>query len=136
MKLQLDTEKLIAKAVKNWDKLKRLGVPKKESYSNYTITETPIGTTHWDNPNLLWLYITSSEEGYYEGSQSQIGLTKDGKLVYQFQSHCSYNSYEDNEDAGIPITADEIKSFNFTYKIPKEWEAIIYFNLKKLLSSK
>ncbi len=49
----------------------------------------------WDVPkDVLWLYATSNEENY-EGSQTQIGIQKNGTRVWGFFSHCSCNSYEE-----------------------------------------
>jgi hypothetical protein len=132
MTLQPKTETLISRAVEQWKQLKAKTSPdKRESYS--TSFTHPLGVAHWDNPNLLWLYITSNEESY-EGSQTQIGLTRDGKLRWEFQSHCSCDGYEDSAGNGEEMPEDSKKSYEFM-EVPKEWEIIIQANLEKLLQS-
>jgi len=64
----------------------------------YDIKEKSIvGKLTWNKPvEILWLYSTSREEDY-EGSQTQIGIKKDGTIVWGFFSHCSCYGYEDYE---------------------------------------
>ena len=53
-----------------------------------------VGKLEWTNPNdVLWLYCTENEEGY-EGNQTQIGVQKDGTIVWSYYSHCSCYGYE------------------------------------------
>ncbi len=131
MTLEKETEKLIARAVKKWSSLKKIQSRRESHLDEF---DSPTGHFFWDNPNILWLYCTGKEEGY-EGSQTQIGLTKDGKLVWEFQSHCSCNSYKNTKEVGNEWPEDVKKHYELS-DIPKEWEAIIQYNFKKLLKSK
>ena len=55
-----------------------------------------VGKLWWVEPKeVLWLYATNNDEEGYEGSQTQIGIKKDGALVWAFYSHCSCNWYSD-----------------------------------------
>ena len=75
----------------------------------YDMEKRPIvGKLTWNNPvDILWLYSTKNSEGY-EGSQTQIGIKKDGTVVWGYFSHCScygyesytgdYKEFEDKED--------------------------------------
>jgi hypothetical protein len=87
---------------------------------------------HWNNPNLLWLFATQDEEDY-EGSQTQIGLARDGKLKWEFQSHCSCNDYEDSSELGVDFPPTTMKSYELR-TIPIDWEAEIEKNLKIILA--
>lgn len=129
MELNKETQKLVSKAISQWDKLK-LKQSGKEEYG--TEFKTPIGQIHWDNPTVVWVYASSNEEGY-EGSQIQIGLNKTGNFVWEYQSHCSCNGYEDTKEELPVIPEDTTKSYELG-DIPKDFEAVIQFNLKKLLS--
>jgi hypothetical protein len=68
---------------------------KNEKDSNYDYTQNVIGKLFWICPdNVLWLYSTDNKEDY-EGHQTQIGITREGKVVWGFFSHCSCYGYED-----------------------------------------
>lgn len=132
--LNKDTQKLIKKAVKNWEALRK-DFSKPTSSSYVADTESKIGILHWDNPNLLWVLITNNDEGY-EGSQTQIGLAKDGRLMWEYQSHCSCNGYE--HSSGEPNNdfckdLEGKKSYELN-GIPLDWETKIQENLKKILN--
>lgn len=90
-----------------------------------------IGSLYWDNPNCLWILATSNEEGY-EGNQTQLGLTKERKIVWEYQSHCSCNEYENSSDP-LEEFDFEKKSYELN-EIPIDWEKIVCENLKKILA--
>lgn len=134
--LSKETQELVNELVKRWDEIKQKAFPwnKKGEYSS-EVEDTPIGKIWWNTPHLIWIMVTDKEEGY-EGSQSQIGVAKDGSLRWQYQSHCSCNSYEDTEDMGEQFTVDTLKSFDFTYTNPPlDWELQMRKNLRTLLST-
>lgn len=64
--------------------------------SKYDGNNLVVGRLWWKTEKVLWLYATSNEESY-EGSQTQIGILKDGTVVWGYQSHCSCNGYEDDK---------------------------------------
>jgi len=132
VKLASETQKLIQKVVKNWNKIRNNFIVEKAEYG--AGGKTKIGEIWWDNPNLIWIFVSDKDEGY-EGSQSQVGITKDGVLRWEYQSHCSCNSYEDSADLPEQFTQDTLKSFEFTFtQPPLDWEQKMQENMKKLLS--
>jgi hypothetical protein len=55
-----------------------------------------VNNLYWVVPEeVIWLYATNNEEDYDDCSQTQIGVTKEGKIVWGFFSHCSCYGYED-----------------------------------------
>lgn len=85
----------------------KIKIPKKiidywSSYKNkfnkndYYKGDNPvIGNLYWIVPNeVIWIYTTNREEGY-DGSQTQIGIKKDGTIVWGYFSHCSCYGYEE-----------------------------------------
>lgn len=85
----------------------------------------------WNNPHVIWVLATNNEEDY-SGSQTQIGLTEKGKLVWEYQSHCSCNSYEDSEQIPEEFLKADLKSYELK-EIPLDWEDKIRENIKLLL---
>lgn len=131
MQLKKETQKLVNKIVKNWEVLKNKEKLKKQNYgSEFT---SVIGILYWDNPNCLWVLATQNEEDYL-GSQIQLGLTKEGKIVWEYQSHCSCTDYE-NSHGHLPELDLSKKSFELD-KIPLDWENKIQENIKKILKIK
>lgn len=133
MNISKDTKSYIAKAVNNWENIKKKHFPfeKKGDYS--AEFDSSIGHIHWNNPNVIWVLSTMNEEGY-EGSQTQIGLTKDGKLVWEYQSHCSCNSYEDSTQIPAEFLKSDLKSYELN-SLPIDWEDKIRENIKILLKN-
>jgi len=120
----------IEELVKNWDLIKSKQVLKKEDFGSGR--ETIIGKLWWDNPDLIFVLITDQEEGY-DGSQAQIGVSKDGKLRWEYQSHCSCNYYEDSSGLGEEFVPELSKKSYELNSIPLDWEKIITGNIEKLL---
>ena len=128
-----DTEKLISKLTKNWESVKSHQVLKKEEYGSGR--ETVIGKLWWDNPDLIFVLVTDQEEGY-NGSQAQVGITKDGRIRWEYQSHCSCNDYEDSMGDGDGDFVPELSKKSYELKgIPLDWEAQIRTNIEKLLEA-
>lgn len=124
-----ETTKAIAKLVANWDKVKQKQVLKKEDYGSER--ETVIGKLWWDNPDLIFVLVTDQEEGY-DSSQAQIGITRDGKIRWEYQSHCSCNSYEDSTGEQEDFLSELTKKSYELNGIPLDWEKQIVDNIKKL----
>lgn len=134
IKLSKETQELLAQVVNNWQSIKDKFIKSKE-YEWSSEAESLIGHVWWDNPNLVWILVTNKEEGY-DGSQSQIGVAKDGTLRWEYQSHCSCNGYEDTSELPEQFTQDTLKSFDFTYtEPPLSWEEEMRANMKTLLDS-
>lgn len=131
-----EIEELIKRVCERWDFYKSKESSEKGEYSDNSRTKTLNGyTTAWNNPNLLWLLV-DIEEGGYEGSGSQVGLTKDGKLKWEYQSHCSCDDFADTNgygDGELALDAkDEVKSYELS-KLPTEWQKIVKVNLEEIL---
>jgi len=130
-----DTQKLLDKVVKKWDAARALftAAPKPHEYS--VARETPIGTIEWDNPNVVWLLV-AIDSSSYEGSGSQIGLTKDGRLVWEY--HCSCDDFEDSDHALSSDFLQDIKDTKKSFElnsVPLDWEEQIRENAKKILAA-
>ncbi len=126
-----ETATYVKKLVAKWDKVKATQVIKKEEYG--AGRETVIGKLHWDNPDLIFVLVTDREEGY-EGSQAQIGITKDGKVRWEYQSHCSCNSYEDSTGIGQEFDPKLSRKDYQLSEIPLDWDTIIKENIIKMLT--
>ena len=127
-----ELETAVQKLVKNWDKVRASYITKKEEYGSGR--ESKIGSLWWDNPNVIFVLVTGNEEEY-EGSQTQIGVTKDGKLKWEYQSHCSCNDYEDSDGIGEDFPpADMTKKIYELNDVPLDWQEKIIENITKLLS--
>lgn len=133
MNLSNETQKSVKKLVRNWERVRAYfsQLPKKEDWLNDR--ESVIGHLWWDNPDLVWVLITDKEESY-EGSQAQIGITKDGRIMWEYQSHCSCNSYEDSTGEGNGEFLPELSKKSYELNgIPYDWEHQIRENITKLL---
>lgn len=54
-----------------------------------------LGHLWWTIPEeVLWLYATQDGEDSYDGSETQVGVKKDGTVVWGYFSHCSCYGYE------------------------------------------
>jgi len=129
MNLAQETKELITELVNNWDKVKSTMFLRKIDYGSGK--ETRIGNLWWDNADLIFVLVTDMEEGY-EGSQAQIGISKEGGIRWEYQSHCSCNDYEDS--SGLGNEFDLTKKGYELNAIPLDWEEQIRNNIKKLLA--
>lgn len=124
--MKTKTQKLVKWVANNFDAVKNLPKTKEDYVSGI---ENCIGKFYWDNPNLAWVYVAGSEEGY-EGSQTQLGISRDGKIKWSYQSHCSCNDYEDENEIGEDFPTTE-KNYELD-RIPEDWEKIVCDNILKL----
>jgi len=78
------------------------------------------------------LYSTSRTEDY-EGSQTQIGIDKEGKLMWGYFSHCSCYGYEDyNGDyKEFEDNEDTFKMYEMN-EVPKEILIILKGRIKEI----
>lgn len=131
-------EELIKKVCAKWDYYKSKEVTEREG-DKYNASEVRTMNGHltsWDNPNLLWLMV-NVDGGGYEEYGNQVGLTKDGDLVWEYQSHCSCNGFADTKsphgDGTLCLGCDGgPKNFKLN-SLPDEWEKIIKANLEQIL---
>lgn len=136
LNLSDETTQVIGDVLLRWAELKTKFFPFKQKgsadylYSSERI-DSVIGTIWWNTPHLVWLFATQNVEDY-EGSQTQIGITEEGELMWQYQSHCSCNGYEDTSEVGEHFDEESLKSFNLR-EVPRDWENQIKENAKKLL---
>lgn len=128
-------QELISKVCKKWDYYKS----KEEKTDNYgtTTVKTLNGyTTSWDNSNLLWLMV-NIEGSFYEEWGNQVGLTKNGKIVWEYQSHCSCDDFGDTSsthgDGELCLGCDEKPKSYELLELPKDWEKIVKANLEEIL---
>lgn len=135
--MEEEIKNLIKKVCEKWDfyKSKEVGEKPYES-SDYTAVTTLNGyTTAWDNPNILWLLVNVEGSGYEEYG-NQVGLTKDGKIVWEYQSHCSCNGFGDSAghgDGELCLGCEEKPKRYELNNLPKDWEKIIKVNLEQIL---
>lgn len=132
MNISKETIVAIEKAVKCWDEIKAKHFPFEKKGEYNSGFDSAIGHIYWNNPNVIWVLVTQNEEEYV-GSQTQIGLTKEGKLVWQYQSHCSCNGYEDTNNTPEEFVKEDLKSYELN-EIPLDWEYKIRDNIKTLLN--
>ena len=135
-----EIQRLIAKVCKNWESYKALEQKRKKyAGSDYTnVTTLASDTTDWDNPSLLWL-LAYSEDGGYKGSAIQVGITKDGRIMWEYQSHCSCNYFRDSQGEGhdeLCVGCDEKPKSYELNMLPKDWEKIALVNLQEILKLK
>jgi hypothetical protein len=132
-------EKLIAKVCKKWDFYKgKEEVIDKVSYPEKTSVKTLFGDqTAWNNPELLWVFV-NIEDGGWDGSGIQVGISKDGKIYWQYQSHCSCNDFGDSigHDGELCLGCDEKPKSYELNSIPDNWEEVVYGNLETILKVK
>lgn len=137
----MEIYKLITRVCKKWDYYKGKEVSEKKEWSGSTSVETLNGYgTEWDNPDLLWVFSESeSEGGGYDGSGIQVGLAKDGKFYWEYQSHCSCNEFYDSTGHDVEnelcLGCDEKpKSYELS-QLPNDWEKIVKVNLEEILKT-
>jgi len=76
-----------------------------------------VGRLYWIIPDdVIWLYATNNEEDY-EGSQTQIGIKKDGTIVWGYFSHCSCYGYEDYKGEIEELTEENLIHTQKTYEL-------------------
>lgn len=136
--IDIKIKELVTKIIEKWDYYKSLEEPDKREYSDSTTVKTINGyTAEFDNPNVLWLMI-ESEDGGYDGSSSQIGLNKNGKFIWEYQSHCSCYGFEDsdnpNGDGELALDYDITKKTYELNHLNEDWKKIIKANLEEILT--
>ncbi len=137
--LNEDIKSLVSKVCAKWDFYKsKEEIIHEGTYSGSEVKTLNGYTTCWNNPKILWLLI-HSEDGSYDGSGEQIGLTIDGKFVWEYQSHCSCNGFEDssgNGDGELALDFDTTKKSYELRNLPDDWKKIVKFNLEEILKIK
>ena len=130
-----EMQKLVSKVAENFDKAKALEDAHKEyEWREATEVMTIFGDTMcWDNPNLVWVF-SSVEGGGYEEYGAQLGISRKGKLMYEYQSHCSCNDFGDSsgDGQGEVLPAITTKTYEVS-SLPKDWEKIVMVNCVEML---
>ena len=133
------TQSIIDEVLKNWGNYKTQEEDVSEPYAEeYTRKKTVWGgITEWDNPNVLWLLL-EHENGGYDGSGNQVGLTREGKIVWEYQSHCSCYGFQDSKqhDGELCLGCDKDPKRYELNMVPEQWEAIIRYNMEVILDNK
>ncbi len=131
------TQKLINRLVKKWDMARSFQntelAKRIDIFDEY---ETILGTFPWNNEKLVMLFCEVGGGSYY-GVATLIGLTREGKLVWEYQSHCSCNSFEDSSYEGTELKHEHIlekKTYELN-SLPVDWEEQIQNNIEKLLKA-
>ena len=136
--MKQSTNNLINKALRNWDMLKVAQAVEKEEYSSVSSGDSPVGKIQWENPLLLWILVTGDDnEDSYSGSTTQVGLSKDGRILWEYQSHCSCDGYENSDslpDNDFPNDMLTKKSYELEM-LPEDWEDKIAENIQKLFTA-
>lgn len=141
--MKQEIEKLIKKVCKKWDFYKSKEVIVTDNAgSDWGSSEVKTlngYTTSWNNKNLIWLMVNVDGSGYDE-SGNQVGLSRDGKIVWEYQSHCSCNSFGDTSkthgDGELCLGCEEKpKSYQLS-QLPEEWEKIVKVNLEEIVKLK
>lgn len=128
-----DLEKLAIKIGKNFDQAKATEKPDNNSYSGTSLKTVFGDIMSWNNPNLVWI-LCSVTGGGYEESGSQLGITRSGKIVFEYQSHCSCNSFEDSHGQGDGDLFHELTKKTYEVSsLPKDWEKIVKVNCETIL---
>ena len=126
--------KIPKKIVEYWSSYKHKFNPKGKYEWNPT-SEILGNVLHWTLPEeVLWLYATNNSEGY-DGSQTQIGVTKEGKVVWGYFSHCSCYGYEDYKGEFKELNEDNLIHTEKYYEmenIEKEVLVILKDRLKQI----
>lgn len=133
------TTNLIKKLLPKWEKARSLqnrdAATKRKN--NYDSTfDTVNGTFSWNNSTLVLLANFIEGEGYEEYG-SIVGLSKDGKLMWEYQSHCSCNDFGDSTCAGTELEHSHVlekKKFELN-SFPTDWEEKIQDSIEKLLNA-
>lgn len=138
-----EIEILIKRVCKKWDFYKsKEEIINDKSGSDWGSSEVKTlngYTTAWNNPDLIWLLI-NIDGCCYEESGNQVGLSKNGKIVWEYQSHCSCNSFGDTkgfEGHGELCLgcSEKPKSYELS-RLPEDWEKIVKVNLEEILKTK
>ena len=125
--------KITKKFKDNFEKIKlKYNGDISKGYFEWGNIKLPIKLT-WGIPQeVIWLYSTSRTEDY-EGSQTQIGIDKEGKLMWGYFSHCSCYGYEDyNGDyKEFEDNEDTFKMYEMN-EVPKEILIILKGRIKEI----
>lgn len=132
-----ETLKLLESLKNNWRKARDIqnrDVLKRNYGSEFT---TVNGIFSWDIKNLV-LLCDFVEGGGYEEYGSIVGLSEDGRLFWEYSSHCSCNEFVDSDAATSELSEGQLtdtkKSFELS-SLPEDWETKIAESAKKLLEA-
>lgn len=134
--MKKELENLIQELTGKWEEARSLqnrDCGKRTSYERSF--DTVNGNFPWDNSSLVMLCNFVASDGYEEWG-SIVGLSKDGKLMWEYQSHCSCNDFGDSN------SAEELKHEHILEKksfelqsVPIDYQEKIEDSIKKILAA-
>lgn len=130
-----ETLKLLEDLKNNWRKARDIqnrDVLKRDYGSGFT---TVNGVFSWDIKNLV-LLCDFVEGDSYEEYGSIVGLSEDGRLFWEYDSHCSCNEFGDSDAATSELSESQLTNTLKTFElesIPEDWENKIAESARKLL---
>jgi hypothetical protein len=135
--MQKKTQDLIEQLLPKWEQarsLQNIDVAKRD-YGD-TSFSTVNGSFSWNSPFMVMLCDFVSGGGYEE-SGSVVGLAKDGRLLWEYSSHCSCNGFDDSEIEGNLLIHEHVlekKSYELE-SFPVDWEEQIQKSLETLINA-
>ena len=128
------TDKLIKSLAKKWEAARSLqnkdAATRKRYEQSFT---TANGSFSWNNSSLVML-ADFVDVGGYEADGSIIGLSKDGRLMWEYQSHCSCNGFDDSASATELKHEHILEKKTFELRnLPVDWEERIQESIEQLL---
>lgn len=131
------TIKILNELHRRWDEARSLQNKAAASRKVYESTlEAANGLFSWNNTSMVML-LDLVDGGCYEEHGSIIGLAKDGRLMWEFQSHCSCNKFSENTSGftgELPDNPITTKSLEID-RMPEDWEEKIQASALKLLDA-
>lgn len=126
-------DKLVSVIAKDWERFKK--IQENPKFQGDGPNELGI-RVWWENSEMVWVFSTNNEEGY-EGSQTMLGVTKEGKVYWSYQSHCSCNGYEAESDLtnSKQFTEPTEKIYELQ-TVPEDWEKAAIVTILKLIEER
>lgn len=130
------TQSLIDQLLKRWDDARSLqnrDAGKRDDWDKSF--KTVNGGFSWNNSSLV-LLADFVEGGSYEEYGSIVGLSKDGKIMWEYQSHCSCDGFYDSTACDGELNKEILEKKTFELeKIPVDWEEKIQDSIEILLKA-
>ncbi len=135
--MQEKTKNLISQLLPKWEEARSLqnrDIGKIDDYA--TQFSTINGTFSWNNSSLVML-ADFVKGACYEEYGSIVGLSKDGKIMWEYQSHCSCNGFDNSSSADGEVRAEDLKPEKKKFELnslPDDWEEKIQDSMQLLLN--
>lgn len=132
-----ETLKLLEALKNNWRKARDVqnrDVLKRDYETSFS---TVNGSFSWDIKNLV-LLCDFVEGASYSEYGSIVGLSEDGRLFWEYNSHCSCDGFGDSDGATSELSEEQLanskKSFELS-SLPEDWEVKVAESAKRLLEA-